>query len=147
MVSVATFVQAEADWHRVPASGALRDAPCVFREDYFDPVSRIRRGRFYEVAGRSQPDDWRVHKHPVVAEEIGHQDPDGRFRKSLISFSPMGNVSQRLVTTPRTLVVLGAGSAVTVWNIVRNDRSSPRRQKTQRALATLTRQTSSPTSS
>lgn len=123
VVSVATFVQAEADWHRVPASGALSGAPCVFREDYFDPVSRIRRGRFYEVAGRSQPDDWRVHKHPVVAEDIGRQEPDGRFRKSLISFSPMGNVSQRLVTTPRTLVVLGAGSAVTVWNIVSVERA------------------------
>src|SRR3989344_6910455 len=96
--SVASFGQAEADWRRVPASGAVRDASCVFREDYFDPVSRMRRGRFYEVAGRSQPDDWRVHKHPVVAEDIGRQEPDGRFKKSLISFSPMGNVSQRLVT-------------------------------------------------
>lgn len=123
MVSVATFVQAEADWRKVPSSGALRSAMCVFREDYFDPVSRIRRGRFYEVAGRQQPDQWWVHKHPVLPEDVGHQAHEGRFTKSLISFSPMGNVSQRLVTTPRTLVVLGAGASVTVWNIVSVERS------------------------
>lgn len=123
MVSVATFVQAEADWRKVPSSGALRSAMCVFREDYFDPVSRIRRGRFYEVAGRQQPDQWWVHKHPVLPEDVGHQAHEGRFTKSLISFSPMGNVSQRLVTTPRTLVVLGAATAITVWNIVSVERS------------------------
>lgn len=119
MVSVATFVQGEQDWRQVPASGELRGAKHVFREDFFDPVSRIRRGRFYDwVQWRSQPDQWWVHKHPVVPDDSGPRSPDGRFSKQLITFSPMSNVSQRLLTSPRTLVVLGAGDAVTVWNIV-----------------------------
>lgn len=119
MVSVATFVQNELDWRQVPATGELRGAKYVFREDYFDPVSRIRRGRFYEWRqGRSQPDQWWVHKHLVLPEDIGHRSHEGRICKQLISFSAMHNISQRLVTSPRTLVILGASEAVTVWNIV-----------------------------
>jgi hypothetical protein len=119
MVSVATFVQGEQDWRQVPATGELRGAKHVFREDFFDPVSRIRRGRFYElVPGRQQPDQWWVHKHPVVPEEIGHRSSDGRICKQLITFYPMSQVGQRLLTSPKTLVVLGASDAVTAWNIV-----------------------------
>lgn len=124
LVSVATFVQAEEDWKRVPSTGAFSGAKYVFREDYFDPVSRIRRGRFYEWgSGRSQPDQWWVHKHPVLPEDIGHKTHEGRLTKSLISFTPMANVSAKLLTTPRTLVVLGADTAVTVWNIVSVERA------------------------
>jgi len=119
MVSVATFVQSELDWRQVPTTGELRGAKQIFREDSFDPVSRIRRGRFYEWgSGRSQPDRWWVHKHPVLPDDIGHRNPEGRIAKQLITFSVMSNVGQRLLTSPRTLVVLGAGDAITVWNIV-----------------------------
>ena len=40
----------------------------VFREDSFDPVTRIRRGRFYQVGNR-QPSDWHVQVHPAVPNE------------------------------------------------------------------------------
>lgn len=122
-VAVATFVRAEEDWKRVPGTGAFSGAKYVFREDYFDPVSRIRRGRFYEWAGRQQPEPWWVHKHPVLLEDTGTRAPDGRLTKSLITFTPMGNVSAKLLTSPRTLVVLGAETAVTVWNIVSVERA------------------------
>lgn len=36
----------------------------IFREDSFDPVSRIRRGRVY-VEGNQQPLEWNVSINPV----------------------------------------------------------------------------------
>jgi hypothetical protein len=53
VVSVAAFV--------VPAKGApvlpdLDRAETVFREDNFDPVTRIRRGRFYQSSGGLPPE-------------------------------------------------------------------------------------------
>lgn len=123
LVSVATFVQAEEDWRRLPSTGAFNVAEQVFREDYFDPVSRIRRGRFYARGGNQQPDMWWVHKHPLMPEEPGTKTQEGRVAKALISFRPMTSVSERLLTTPRTLVVLGAQAAITVWNIVSVERA------------------------
>lgn len=38
----------------------------LFREDSFDPVACIRRGRLYRRADRN-PGDWRVQRHPAYA--------------------------------------------------------------------------------
>jgi len=37
-----------------------------FREDSFDPISRVRRGRFY-LANQSQPKEWYVQPHPAMS--------------------------------------------------------------------------------
>src|SRR5579863_9560280 len=34
---------------------SLREMPCMFREDHFDPTARIRRGRFYVGAASERP--------------------------------------------------------------------------------------------
>lgn len=124
LVLCATFVEAPDDWHKVPTSGGMRDAKCVFREDYFDPVTRIRRGRFYDLAGvRSQPDSSWVHKHPVLPEETGPRSHEGLFNKQLVNFTPMSGVGQRLEASPELVVVLGARPAVTVWGVVSVERA------------------------
>ena len=123
-VSVAKFLQAEEDWSHMTTTGELRGAQQVFREDFFDPISRVRRGRFYEWGqGRPQPDQWWVHKHPLIPEEVGQRSHEGRFVKQLISFTPMHVVAKKLLTSPKTLVALGAGDAITVWNIVSVERT------------------------
>lgn len=123
-VSVAKFLQSEEDWSHMTTTGELRGAQQVFREDFFDPISRVRRGRFYEWGqGRPQPDQWWVHKHPLIPEEVGQRSHEGRFVKQLISFTPMNVVAKNLLTSPKTLVALGAGDATTVWNIVSVERT------------------------
>lgn len=60
----------------------------VFREDSFDPVTRVRRGRLYEPRpGQSQPSAQRVGLHP-------HEDPmlrpvggGGRIDKTLYTYT------------------------------------------------------------
>jgi hypothetical protein len=120
----ATLVLDEGDWSKVPTRGDLREANCVFREDYFDPVTRIRRGRFYDTAGnRSQPDNWYVHKHPVIPDDVGHQNHQGLFSKSLVTFTPMQRLGEVLQQARDPVVVLGAQPAVTPWCVLAVERA------------------------
>lgn len=122
----ATFVDQPSDWSSLPVGTGLRDAALVFREDYFDPVTRIRRGRFYNwPVGSSQPDSWWVHRHPLIPDETGRRNPQGRYEKTLLTFYPFQGLRQRAAKTPRSLVVLGAADAITVWNIVSVEKTGP----------------------
>lgn len=41
----------------------LHEFDLIFREDYFDPVTKIRRGRFYKRSNGNT--NWRVYCHPA----------------------------------------------------------------------------------
>lgn len=48
VVSIATLMASEADWETLPSSPHHDNAKLIFREDSFDPVTRVRRGHLYE---------------------------------------------------------------------------------------------------
>jgi len=80
----ANFVDGPGDWGKVPYGGDLPDAACLFREDYFDPVTRGRRRRFYDFAEiRSRPEASWVHKHPELPEEVGDCNHAGLFAQAV----------------------------------------------------------------
>lgn len=88
-----------------------------FREDSFDPVSRIRRGRFY-AGGSSQPQQWRVSRHPGNPLDAIASDIHG-FTKELETFH--GNpIWHKYIKGKRELpvVLLGVDDRYTVWNII-----------------------------
>lgn len=88
-----------------------------FREDSFDPVSRIRRGRFY-CAGNSQPQPWRVSPHP--GRPIESIAPDIHIvTKSLETFygNPIWHQHISGKQEP-PLVLLGLDDRFTVWTII-----------------------------
>ena len=89
----------------------------VFREDFFDPISRIRRGRFYE-AGDQQPHNWSVHPHPAMVEGVSPSF-DGRYSKSLHTYFRASIAAQlRQIAENQPLIVLGFGESSTHWTIV-----------------------------
>lgn len=63
ILTSATLIRDEDDWSRVPKSRQLLDSMLLFREDTFDPVTRVRRGRLYE---RGPKETWHVHAHPAA---------------------------------------------------------------------------------
>jgi hypothetical protein len=89
VVSVATLIQSEVDRRSISPSGDLMRVGMVFREDSFDPVTRIRRGRLY-CKSQNQPDTWYVQSHPAYPNENGHRDQQGRLIKSLHGFHLWG---------------------------------------------------------
>lgn len=88
-----------------------------FREDSYDPIARIRRGRFYCADG-SQPREWRVARHPGSPFDSIAPDIHG-FKKSLETF--YGNpIWYKYIQGKQELplVLLGVDDRFTAWTII-----------------------------
>lgn len=89
-----------------------------FREDSYDPVSRVRRGRFCCGDGSPQPQRWRVSRHPEDPRDFAAPDIHG-FSKSLETF--YGNpIWHKYIKGQKELpvVLLGVDDRYTMWNII-----------------------------
>lgn len=126
-ISIASYVGSLSNWKKGPSFSNLRDAPMLFREDSFDPVARIRRGRLYTRAGQN-PGNWHVQRHPAYAtsalNEIvtahGHAKADvrGYFLTQLVTFTSW-QMSLGLSGVPHDpVMVLGAGDRATVHSVL-----------------------------
>ncbi|WP_428409072.1 hypothetical protein [Hyphococcus sp.] len=97
--------------------GEDRTTACRFREDSYDPVSRIRRGRFYTAQDiGQQPTQWRVHPHPALPFEA-HYAPDRLgLVKRLHTFRNMLFFREFIKDRKeQPLVLLGFDDCFTVW--------------------------------
>ena len=93
------------------------DSVCRFREDSYDPVSRIRRGRFY-IAGNRQPVEWFVQPHPALPFEGSHAESHG-LCKWLDSFHARSIWSEYAMDRrEQPLVLLGRDQRFTIWAII-----------------------------
>lgn len=124
-ISLATVIRTDTDWANLPKGDDLGPAKLVFREDSFDPVTRIRRGRFYVNPG-TQPQDWHVQQHPAFMDEIGARDRQGFLMKRLYGFSPWPVFHQLKGVEQKVLVALGISDTHTLWRIVGIERVSTR---------------------
>jgi hypothetical protein len=100
----------------------------VFREDMFDPVTRLRRGRLYQIS-ESVPEKWRVSPHPKsgtghrVASAGFHRD--GLVEKDLIGFDPLFVSDNFGAFRSRPVVVaLGTKGFSTLWRLIEIERIS-----------------------
>jgi len=82
----------------------------IFREDSFDPVSRIRRGRFYKK-GDTQPRRWQVCSTRGVYYNKHNLNDVATFDSCQISKDYLSNLKQ-------PLVILGYEPNATIWTIV-----------------------------
>lgn len=85
MLSVAAFVPSTGDLPAV--DNDLTSAKCIFREDAFDPVARIRRGRFYSAPIGSRPSlTFVVPNAFLQGADLGIDMLAGKPRRSLFIF-------------------------------------------------------------
>ena len=104
----------------IPTTGTtdLLGIPLIFREDSFDSVTRIRRGRFYE-RNISQPVTWHVYSHPSLAGGRKYDTYVGTISKELATFHACPVSSKYFDPIEgQPLVVIGNESRVTVWTVV-----------------------------
>lgn len=88
-----------------------------FREDSFDPVSRIRRGRFYN-SGQSSSNTWYVQPHLAIPLELPEQG-NKQIIKRLETFygcSIWNQYFSKKGVPP--LVLLGVDERYTVWSVI-----------------------------
>lgn len=87
-IAQAKLIQTEADWDDLPCGFSGSPFAWVFRENSFDPVTRTRRGRFYEAqSGQGQPNQQRVAPHPYEDPLMRQVGREGRAVKSMNTFS------------------------------------------------------------
>lgn len=109
VLSHATLISAVGDLSLIPASAHLHDATMVFREDSFDAVTRIRRGRLYRVLPQ-RPTLWHVSPPAVQPYTDQRQLHLYGFDSNLV-----GNMH---VQVNKALIALGTRDAYTMWRIV-----------------------------
>lgn len=118
VLTAATLIQAEEDWDNIPSSPRVEDSRLIFREDSFDPVSRIRRGRLYEWTDGALKQTWHFPPHPADPSDRLSMTIDGRLNRDLYTYRSVWGFSSKLTNKTRALLVLGTKSAPTVWRIV-----------------------------
>lgn len=117
ILSIATVARVDSDYETIPVRTDLGHAKLLFREDYFDPVTRVRRGRFY-TRNDSQPHEWLVPPHPALPDERRQAGQDARLRKRLYSFHDWPARTQISEKAPYATIVLGVKQAATLWRVI-----------------------------
>ena len=117
VITRAKFVYPSQD--PIEADSSMNMIGYRFREDSFDPVSRIRRGRFYrapENAALSK--DWTVANHPARPFEGSAPDIHGRTKRLDMFNGDL--IGQRFIDgrSEKPLVLLGMEKRFTTWTIV-----------------------------
>jgi hypothetical protein len=87
----------------------------LFREDTFDPITRVRRGRFYKRY-QAQPENWTVMISPPLTARGFMQD-----KKALTYFSCPNADIVTISDTSQQLIVLGTADAFSLWVIINKE--------------------------
>ncbi|MDD5300865.1 MAG: hypothetical protein PHD65_10265 [Gallionella sp.] len=121
IVTPVSFVSTGEQELKLAKLGSSSDANTIFREDAFDPITRIRRGRFYSIASNGSTQEWQIIVVPPVQAfpgEINENRPD-LARKTARTFYPC-RVSTKISEAGgnQLLVALGTDQASTLWMVV-----------------------------
>lgn len=113
MVSAATLLDGAPNLSLLPAGGSLASAELVFREDSFDAIARIKRGRLYRVMP-TRPTTWNVSPPSVQPFAVQAQ-------RQLYGFDS-NTVGELSAYVGSGLVALGTASAFSLWKLVSLER-------------------------
>lgn len=118
VVSIATLIDHEEALSEIPGVNDLAFANLVFREDSFDSVSRLKRGRFYSFLDGTRNPVWNVQIHPMLPGESRLANGNGWIQKQLWNWH-VCSFSSRIKSYSRLpLVALGTANAHSLWRIV-----------------------------
>lgn len=98
------------------SSGTLSECKYIFREDSYDPVTRIRRGRFYNYIGTS---NWHIASSQTLLHEhieIHGNAPRSKYFQTFSRTSIWSQYLRKGEVWP--LVVLGSKDRFTLWRIL-----------------------------
>lgn len=96
-------------------------ARTIFREDSFDPVTRIRRGRVFSLYSGNQPSTW--HVHDPIRNDLKHETwargtAQTIDRVYLYSRDSLTEIRKAHPESKKIVAVLGAAPFLETWQIV-----------------------------
>jgi hypothetical protein len=120
-ITPAHVVESDLDLEKIYPGPNIGRAALIYREDSFDPVTRIRRGRFYSRPD-STPQQWTCEPHPALPSEAKYQSaasPTGWHSKRIYGFNDW---RASHLKAHQTRVALGFGDAFTLWRLISVER-------------------------
>lgn len=104
---------------KLPPPYFVEEADTLFREDSFDAVTRVRRGRLYS-ASVTRPEEWQVFPHPNRPAEMTEAKTRGTLNRRVFAFQSF-NLPDRINKIHdqggRPLVVIGNNASFSIWTI------------------------------
>ncbi|CAB4048546.1 hypothetical protein LMG9964_02187 [Paraburkholderia phenoliruptrix] len=123
VLSQCVLVQSPADLDRLPANIDSVPFSWIFREDSFDSVSRVRRGRVFQKQGNSNAEPCVVNAHPHVVTDIASGRNDGRVAKQLNLFMECQELLSQADRGEGLQLAIGVASAYSLWRILQVERT------------------------
>lgn len=118
-VTQAKLIVLAGDWLDLPRGLSADPLRWLFREDSFDPVTRIRRGRLYEpLLGQAQPNHQRVGPHPYEDPLMRQVGSGGRVAKTLYTFTACYSLLNLPNQGQGMTLALGETRAASPWRII-----------------------------
>lgn len=117
LISQAKRINNLADWNDPPRGIDQTPFEWVFREDAFDPVTRIRRGRLYEPLLPQPKREWSVNPHPDDLEDR-LKAANNRLSKTLFTYLPCQSFLAHGQKAFGATLVLGQDSSVSMWRVI-----------------------------
>lgn len=121
MLSQAKLIESPADWGNLPAGLTQTPFAWVFREDMFDPVTRVRRGRLYEPAPGIQPRTSPVSAHPFDHDGLRQVAASRALNKELFTYWPCQSFLNRSDRGLGTTLALGQTRSASAWRVIQTE--------------------------
>ncbi|WP_439004773.1 hypothetical protein [Ralstonia holmesii] len=93
----------------------------VFREDSFDPVSRVRRGRVFQHFSGGNRESVYVDAHPFLPSDLARSSVDGRLRKEMTVFIHCTQLVSRPGQGEGLQLAIGQAGAYSLWRILQTE--------------------------
>lgn len=125
VLSQATLIASAGDYRKIPVSMDSFPFTWIFREDFFDPVSRVRRGRLFEPFGGGGSGNVLVEPHPAIRSDMARiVEGTMRLNKDLSVFIECTELLQLPNRGEGTRLAIGSQRAYSVWRIIQAEHTA-----------------------
>ncbi|MHA6820415.1 hypothetical protein ACQUKI_02520 [Ralstonia pseudosolanacearum] len=123
MVSQCTLIETPSDLANLPRGMDGDPFRWVFREDSFDPVSRVRRGRVFQHFRGSNREAVYVDAHPFLPSDLGRGSGSGRLQKEMTVFIHCTELVSRSDRGEGLQFAIGHAGAYSLWRILQTEQT------------------------
>lgn len=123
IISQCALIESPSDLDDLPR-GMLGDPfRWIFREDSFDPVSRVRRGRLFQSFEKANRVSYFVEAHPNLLSDSRRRTEDGRVQKELNVFIHCTELLGHANRGEGLQLAIGNTTAYSLWRILQTEQT------------------------
>lgn len=117
------LIEAPRDLDSLPGGMTSDPLRWIFREDSFDPVSRVRRGRIFQSSENANRVPYFVEAHPNLLSDNRRRTEDGRVQKELNGFIHCNALLGRPNRGEGLQLAIGNAQAHSLWRILQTEQT------------------------